>query len=96
MVLGWRRPGRVGRCRIPNEKDIQLGVFFIFHPMALLFRSALAEFVSTWLGLPSATSCGCNEAGDKRPKEGTCEVVFASATAGLFSYLIGQFLAARV
>ena len=22
MVLGWRRPGRVGRCRIPRERDL--------------------------------------------------------------------------
>ena len=29
MVLGWRRPGRVGRCRIPNEKRLHsCGVFF--------------------------------------------------------------------
>ena len=31
MVLGWRRPGRVGRCRIPMRKrpDIRLGAFFV-------------------------------------------------------------------
>ena len=29
MVLGWRRPGRVGRCRIPMRKrpDVRLGAF---------------------------------------------------------------------
>ena len=39
MVLGWRRPGRVGHCRIPNKKDTQLGVFFIFHSTCLLSRA---------------------------------------------------------
>ena len=30
MVLGWRRPGRVGHCRIPNEEAQQmLGFFFL-------------------------------------------------------------------
>ena len=30
MVLGWRRPGRVGRCRIPHEEAQQmLGFFFL-------------------------------------------------------------------
>ena len=34
MVLGWRRPGRVGHCRIPNETPQQkLGCFsFGIHP----------------------------------------------------------------
>ena len=29
MVLGWRRPGRVGRCRIPQRKSLRrcLGLF---------------------------------------------------------------------
>ena len=33
MVLGWRRPGRVGRCRIPWKKDSPLTgwVLFSFH-----------------------------------------------------------------
>ena len=30
MVLGWRRPGRVGRCRIPNEKAQQMLGFFLY------------------------------------------------------------------
>ena len=31
MVLGWRRPGRVGRCRIPKREAQQmLGFFFTF------------------------------------------------------------------
>ena len=30
MVLGWRRPGRVGHCRIPNEKAQQMLGFFFF------------------------------------------------------------------
>ena len=30
MVLGWRRPGRVGRCRIPDRRrPTVLGVFFL-------------------------------------------------------------------
>ena len=34
MVLGWRRPGRVGRCRIPNKKDTHVGVFIIYNPVS--------------------------------------------------------------
>ena len=30
MVLGWRRPGRVGRCRIPNGKDSTVVGSFLF------------------------------------------------------------------
>ena len=30
MVLGWRRPGRVGRCRIPKEKAQPYGWAFSF------------------------------------------------------------------
>ena len=36
MVLGWRRPGRVGHCRIPNKRDTRLGVSFICSRQYLL------------------------------------------------------------
>ena len=32
MVLGWRRPGRVGRCRIPNEMPLAEARGFSFGP----------------------------------------------------------------
>ena len=38
MVLGWRRPGRVGRCRIPQRKasDECLGLFLCASRQVLL------------------------------------------------------------
>ena len=29
MVLGWTRPGRIGRCRLPKEKTAKTAVFFL-------------------------------------------------------------------
>ena len=59
MVLGWRRPGRVGRCRIPWKKDSPLTgwVLFLFRlqrPYALVEFDEVRE--RTWLGffLPPA------------------------------------------
>ncbi len=50
MVLGWRRPGRVGRCRIPYEKasDECLGLFHI--QSTRLYYPAIPANVqrSTW------------------------------------------------
>ena len=38
MVLGWRRPGRVGRCRIPQRKSLRrcLGLFLCASRQVLL------------------------------------------------------------
>ena len=30
MVLGWTRPGRVGRCRIPHGKLERASLFFVY------------------------------------------------------------------
>ena len=69
MVLGWRRSGRVGRCRIPQRKasDDVWGFFFV-HPVSSFFRlfssqrptlylsSSINVRHCTWLGffLPPA------------------------------------------
>ena len=58
MVLGWRRPGRVGRCRIPQRKasDECLGLFFVY-PEKSFFQLIFDEVRErTWLGffLPPA------------------------------------------
>ena len=66
MVLGWRRPGRVGRCRIPWKKDSPLTgwVLFLFH---LQRPNALVEFDEvrerTWLGSSPCAACGGNSTG---------------------------------
>ena len=67
MVLGWRRPGRVGHCRIPNKKDTYVGVFFIC-PVSFLLSRALSQVQHcTWLGCPRAASSGRREARGQRP-----------------------------
>ena len=65
MVLGWRRPGRVGRCRIPQRKasDECLGLFFV-HLEKSSFQIIFDEVRErTWLGffLPPAV----RDAGEK-------------------------------
>ena len=63
MVLGWRRPGRVGRCRIPQRKasDECLGLFLcvsgFVYPEKSFFQIIFDEVRErTWLGffLPPA------------------------------------------
>ena len=52
MVLGWRRPGRVGRCRIPQRKasDDVWGFFFV-HPVTSISQVVFNEVREcTWLG----------------------------------------------
>ena len=39
MVLGWTRPGRVGRCRLPKEERKDLSSFFV--PLARLCRASV-------------------------------------------------------
>ena len=50
MVLGWRRPGRVGRCRIPQRKasDDVWGFFFV-HPVSSFFRSFSSQRPTLYL-----------------------------------------------
>ena len=61
MVLGWRRPGRVGRCRIPQRKasDDVWGFFFV-HPVRSFFQVVFQANVQhcTWLGSPVCAACG--------------------------------------
>ena len=61
MVLGWRRSGRVGRCRIPWKKDSPLAgwVLFSFHlqrSYSLVVFDEVRE--CTWLGSPMCAAGG--------------------------------------
>ena len=68
MVLGWRRPGRVGHCRIPNKKHTTNVVCFLFVPgQRLLSRYVPVKYVSTWLGCPMTVPSGHNEVMGQRP-----------------------------
>ena len=54
MVLGWRRPGRVGRCRIPKRKHpTKVGCFLFVPDKRLLSRGVLVKYECTWLGSPA-------------------------------------------
>ena len=50
MVLGWRRPGRVGRCRIPKKKlSLMAGLFLC--PPGFFSRAVFSQVQHcTWLG----------------------------------------------
>ena len=53
MVLGWRRPGRVGRCRIPQGKSLRrcLGLFLCASRQFFLSGRLQANVQHcTWLG----------------------------------------------
>ena len=61
MVLGWRRPGRVGRCRIPQRKSLRrcLGLFLCASRQILLpdcFQANVQH--CTWLGSPMCAASG--------------------------------------
>ena len=61
MVLGWRRPGRVGRCRIPQRKSLRrcLGLFLCGSRQFLLpgrFQANVQH--CTWLGSPMRAASG--------------------------------------
>ena len=64
MVLGWRRPGRVGRCRIPQRKasDECLGLFLCVSGEILL-PAHLRRSQRTYLVriFPAARSAGCRQ-----------------------------------
>ena len=64
MVLGWRRPGRVGRCRIPQRKasDECLGLFLCVSGEILL-SDHLRRSQRTYLVriFPAARSAGCRQ-----------------------------------
>ncbi len=50
MVLGWRRPGRVGRCRIQREHTPKRGVVLFGPEGVLLFGSSpYAKEHRTWI-----------------------------------------------
>ena len=76
MVLGWRRPGRVGRCRIPWKKDSPLTgwVLFSFHlqrPYAPVEFDEVRE--RTWLGSSPCAACGGKQHGDEHLGEQEAE-----------------------
>ena len=61
MVLGWRRPGRVGRCRIPQRKSLRrcLGLFLCASRQVLLpgrFQANVQH--CTWLGSTMCAASG--------------------------------------
>ena len=60
MVLGWRRPGRVGRCRIPKRNQPHIcGVDFFFQTDSFYSLAIPANVQHcTWLGSARAASCG--------------------------------------
>ena len=64
MVLGWRRPGRVGRCRIPNQKELSKcwALFDLQSGVCNSRGQPQPSTACTWLGEPMAASCGRNEA----------------------------------
>ena len=62
MVLGWRRPGRVGRCRIPWKKNLPLmgWVLFSFHLQRLSPKSSLTERSTYLVRISAPAPCGQN------------------------------------
>ena len=53
MVLGWRRPGRVGRCRIPQKEPIRLSRFFFF------IFAKMSEVIWLWQTLRNKRAMRC-------------------------------------
>ena len=49
MVLGWRRPGRVGRCRIPYEKNSACAGFFSYTIVKVLLSAYLSQCTTLYL-----------------------------------------------
>ena len=66
MVLGWRRPGRVGRCRIPGKKNSPLmgWVLFSFHLQRSSPKSSLTERSTYLVRISTPAPCGRNRGGD--------------------------------
>ena len=59
MVLGWRRPGRVGRCRIPKEKGFSFAESFFFcPPLRLLSQVGYKPMCKLYLEPESSAPCG--------------------------------------
>ena len=76
MVLGWRRPGRVGHCRIPNKKHTTNVVCFLFVPgQRLLSRCVPVKYVSTWLGCPMTVPSGHRHGAT--PGSASCKAAFS-------------------
>ena len=75
MVLGWRRPGRVGRCRIPNQKELSKcwALFDLQSSNGFIIRAISVKYMKCiWLGeSPAARSAG-REAGDELPGSAYC------------------------
>ena len=77
MVLGWRRPGRVGHCRIPYEKSLRrsLGLFSYRIDNDLL-SGYLSQCAALYLASakPGAPSGRCSPA--ERPgRVGHCRIL---------------------
>ena len=87
MVLGWRRPGRVGHCRIPNKKHTTNVVCFLFALRQFLYSPGLSgKYKCTWLGCPRTASCGRNTVRGQRPGALSDKQLLASAYARALSY----------
>ena len=108
MVLGWRRPGRVGRCRIPQRKSLRrcLGLFLCASRQILLpdcFQANVQH--CTWLGSTMCAASGGfsmgampGRVGGKARKKLCASVTFISPV--VFNecatlYLVRIFSAAR-
>ena len=72
MVLGWRRPGRVGHCRIPKRtRPHKSGVlFFLDLEMIYLPRRLSQVRHCTWLGPEPAAASGGSRQAERRESQG--------------------------
>ena len=79
MVLGWRRPGRVGRCRIPKRRRSRQSLGFLLFgcfckDLRLLVIPANVQHC-TWLGEPWAAPGGRKESPWRTPgRVGRCRI----------------------
>ena len=76
MVLGWRRPGRVGHCRIPYEKSFRRSLGLFSYPIDInLLSGYLGQRATLYLASakPGAPSGRCSPA--ERPgRVGHCRI----------------------
>ena len=76
MVLGWRRPGRVGHCRIPYEKSFRRSLGLFSYPIDInLLSGYLGQRATLYLdsAKPGAPSGRCSPA--ERPgRVGHCRI----------------------
>ena len=47
-ILGWRRPGKIGSCRIPQKQTARKGVLFVFVLFDIYFSSQATSLQVGW------------------------------------------------